>query len=189
MSSDKTELRVKIKDSFTKVDALELYSKSKQLSLNLLSLIKSLNLASDSIMGIYAPLKDEPDWQVGFGEIYDDKFAFAAIENDQMAFYKCRPSECVEKKDFGVTIKGPPKERLNKPISPEVLIIPGLAFDRNGARLGRGKGFYDKYLEKFSGSRIGVCFDFQILDAIPSMAHDQGVDYIVTNQEIIRIRE
>jgi len=189
VSSKKQELRTKIKNLFSNVETLELYSKSQKLSLNLLSLIKSLNLNPDTLIGVYAPLKDEPDWQVGFGEIYDNRLAFPAVEDEKMAFFKCRPSDCVEKKDFGVVIKGPPKQLLNKPISPPTLVIPGVAFDREGNRLGRGKGFYDKYLNEFSGFRIGVCFDFQVLDEIPSMEHDQGVDYLVTDQEIIRIRE
>lgn len=55
----------------------------------------------------------------------------------------------------------------------DVAIIPGMAFDGEGHRLGRGKGYYDRLLQYFdSVLKIGVCFDFQFLDAVPSQSHD-----------------
>ena len=67
--------------------------------------------------------------------------------------------------DFGVT---------------DVAIIPGVAFDRNGNRLGRGKGYYDRFLSHFPGIKIGICADFRLVDAIPAEAHDVKMDYVIT---------
>ncbi|MEM9064415.1 MAG: 5-formyltetrahydrofolate cyclo-ligase [Planctomycetota bacterium] len=62
------------------------------------------------------------------------------------------------------------------------VLIPGLAFDAAGRRLGRGAGFYDRFLAQLPRSvqRIGVAFDVQIVDEIPSEAHDVPVELVVT---------
>ena len=61
----------------------------------------------------------------------------------------------------------------------DVALIPGLAFDTNGHRLGRGKGYYDRFLTAFTGKTIGVCFDFQKVAEVPVDAHDVAVDRVV----------
>ncbi len=62
----------------------------------------------------------------------------------------------------------------------DLALVPGLGFDVRGRRLGRGKGHYDRLLAGFSGIKIGVAFDFQIVDEVPSEAHDVALDVIVT---------
>lgn len=65
-------------------------------------------------------------------------------------------------------------------------LIPGLAFDRNGFRLGRGKGYYDRALENFRGVKVGVLFSVQIIDAgLPNEPHDICMDYLLTEDSII----
>lgn len=62
----------------------------------------------------------------------------------------------------------------------DVAIIPGMAFDEHNHRLGRGKGFYDRLLSECKNVRkVGVCFDFQYLEAIPAEEHDVLMDAIV----------
>lgn len=62
-----------------------------------------------------------------------------------------------------------------------VSIIPGMAFDKSNHRLGRGKGYYDRLLNKFpSLYKIGVCYPFQLLDHIPADAHDITMNEVVT---------
>lgn len=61
-----------------------------------------------------------------------------------------------------------------------VAVVPGMAFDREGHRLGRGKGYYDRFLPKATEAyKIGVCFDFQKLDEIPSDKYDVKMDCII----------
>jgi 5-formyltetrahydrofolate cyclo-ligase len=58
-------------------------------------------------------------------------------------------------------------------------LIPGMAFDAEGHRLGRGKGYYDRLLPRLSRAyKMGVCFPFQMVDAVPSEPHDQKVDEV-----------
>lgn len=62
----------------------------------------------------------------------------------------------------------------------DVAIIPRVAFDRNCNRLGRGKGYYDKFLAGFCGVKIGVCLDFRLIDHIPCNQHDVPMDAVIT---------
>ncbi|MGN1229812.1 MAG: 5-formyltetrahydrofolate cyclo-ligase [Prevotella sp.] len=63
----------------------------------------------------------------------------------------------------------------------DVAIIPGMAFDRHGNRLGRGKGYYDRFLPLLPTRvyKIGVCFPFQLLDDIPVEEHDISMDAVI----------
>ena len=69
----------------------------------------------------------------------------------------------------------------------DTIIIPAVAFDKNRYRLGYGGGYYDTYLAQTSDScyKIGVCFDFQLLDKLPFESHDKQVDIVVTDKTIV----
>jgi 5-formyltetrahydrofolate cyclo-ligase len=64
----------------------------------------------------------------------------------------------------------------------DLLILPGLAFDKQGHRLGRGKGYYDKFLAGLSANTacIGLAFDFQVLRNLPFLSHDISVDNVIS---------
>ncbi len=74
-------------------------------------------------------------------------------------------------------------------LDPDVLIIPMLAFDRKGYRLGYGGGFYDRTLEKLRAIKkviaIGVAYSAQELDEVPHGSHDQALNFIMTEREVI----
>lgn len=61
----------------------------------------------------------------------------------------------------------------------DLILVPGLAFQLNGNRLGRGKGFYDKLLKNSKAYKIGICYSFQIVDHIPVDDWDETLDEIV----------
>ncbi len=71
----------------------------------------------------------------------------------------------------------------------DLIIVPGVAFDRAGFRIGYGKGFYDKLLSVANPAttRLSAAFDCQIVDAVPNEAHDQRVDIIITPTQKILI--
>ena len=62
----------------------------------------------------------------------------------------------------------------------DLTLVPGLAFDKHGWRLGRGKGFYDRLLAGLDGVRIGIAFDHQWLETVPHETLDQKMDWIIT---------
>ena len=71
----------------------------------------------------------------------------------------------------------------------DVIFVPGLAFDYKGARLGRGKGFYDRYLSSFKGVKVGVCHWTRFLNKpIPvDYGHDIFMDYILTDKQLFKV--
>lgn len=62
----------------------------------------------------------------------------------------------------------------------DLILVPGIAFDRHGCRLGRGKGFYDRLLAEMSGKTCGVAFDQQMVEAVPVEPHDVCLNCILT---------
>lgn len=66
------------------------------------------------------------------------------------------------------------------PASMELIIVPAVALDRRGNRLGRGKGFYDRLLAETTATTIGVAYDFQLFDELPVEPHDSPVDIVIT---------
>jgi 5-formyltetrahydrofolate cyclo-ligase len=68
------------------------------------------------------------------------------------------------------------------------VIVPGLAFDKRGYRVGYGGGFYDRYLKRLKGIFIGICYDFQYIHDIniETDIYDVRCDYIITDRRIIR---
>ncbi len=68
-----------------------------------------------------------------------------------------------------------------------LIIVPGVAFDANGNRLGRGGGYYDRLLDGFSGIKAAVAFEFQLFPHIPHESFDIPVNYIVTELKVIDV--
>lgn len=67
----------------------------------------------------------------------------------------------------------------------DLVIVPGVAFDRQHNRLGRGKGFYDRLLSTLSAPKIGICYDFQLKELIPIEPFDKKMDLILTEKETL----
>ena len=79
-----------------------------------------------------------------------------------------------------------PKPSDIKPIScaeMDLILVPALAFDRKGRRLGRGKGYYDRFLGNIpeSALTVGLCFDFQMMESVPTLPHDIPVRMVISN--------
>lgn len=67
----------------------------------------------------------------------------------------------------------------------DMVIVPAVAYDRRGNRVGRGKGYYDRLLSGLKALTVGMAYDFQLVDEIDAEAHDVRVDYIITDRHII----
>lgn len=81
-----------------------------------------------------------------------------------------------------------PRKKASRPKKIDLVITPGIAFDANGHRLGRGKAYYDRFLERLKNiPKIGLAFDFQIVDKLPVDNHDIPVDKVITEKRIIKI--
>ncbi len=72
----------------------------------------------------------------------------------------------------------------------DVVFVPGIAFDLNCFRIGYGGGFYDRFLAKWKiGTKIGICFDFQVVEKIPATPLDIPMDVVITEKREIRRKE
>ena len=71
----------------------------------------------------------------------------------------------------------------------ELVVVPGIAFDKKGNRVGRGKGYYDRMLPRSKAVKIGVGYDFQIVEEeIEVDAHDVGMDIVISQSRTINVR-
>lgn len=78
-------------------------------------------------------------------------------------------------------IEEPTGARFTDYTAIDLIIVPGVAFDRNGNRLGRGKGYYDRLLPRIpSAYKIGICFPFQVVEEVPAEPFDIRMDEIIT---------
>ncbi len=128
-------------------------------------------------------MDDEVNWQLELSD-FADKLAFPGTnENGEMIFFHTRYDDLIGTRVFGVTIKSPKADA--REVVPDLLLVPGLGFSRTGERLGRGKGFYDKYLKNFNGLKIGICTREQILDQVPTENHDVKMDGLITDNEVL----
>jgi 5-formyltetrahydrofolate cyclo-ligase len=89
-------------------------------------------------------------------------------------------------------IPEPPRSRrgeAGKEVPPselDVIVVPGVAFDHNGGRLGNGAGYYDRLLAEVREDAVlfGVCFESQLLDRIETEAHDVPMDFVITENNV-----
>lgn len=68
----------------------------------------------------------------------------------------------------------------------DMVVVPAVAYDRRGNRVGRGKGYYDRLLNDTRAIKVGVAYDFQLVDEIDTDPHDVAVDYVITERGILR---
>ena len=106
------------------------------------------------------------------------------ISDTQMEF---RLFEGIEKMKFSQKFKilEPIGQKIDKIEIINIAIIPGIAFDVYKNRMGRGKGFYDNFLKNKKFFKVGICFDYQILNKIPVDTHDIKMDIIISEKREI----
>lgn len=84
-------------------------------------------------------------------------------------------------------IEEPTGNNVVDPSEIDMVVVPAVAYDRKGNRLGRGKGFYDRLLKNTRATKVGVGYEFQLVDELPIEPHDIGVDIIITQNSTIVI--
>ncbi len=103
------------------------------------------------------------------------------------SFIPIRFKSFEELKPGAFGIMEPDQEGGDEEMKLDLIIVPGVAFDRNGGRIGMGKGYYDRFLEtKKEVSKVALAFSEQVLEEVPKEPYDENVDMIITEKEIIR---
>lgn len=108
---------------------------------------------------------------------------FPRIEGERMVFCDCSTLDEKSFRTGAFGIKEPVDTQV--PVDPEsidIVVLPAVAYNEEGTRLGQGKGFYDRFYAEIKGKKpllLGVCYDFQISSEIPVEEHDISADVIV----------
>lgn len=99
------------------------------------------------------------------------------VKGDKMLIKPFTSTDELRKSDMGIWEPETQKEYMRQI---DLVIAPGIAFDKKKNRLGRGKGYYDKYFNGKKVTKIGVCYDFQLLENIPVEPFDVKMDIVIT---------
>lgn len=130
----------------------------------------------------FMPLGDEPPLREAVERWAQTKrVVVPKVEGDQMSFYDFR-AEQMSPGAFG--IDEPQCSELCPPEQIEVMVVPAVGFTRRGARMGRGRGYYDRYLGVAEAAhiyKIGTCFACQLVDELPTEPHDVAMDRVVAH--------
>ena len=126
---------------------------------------------------LYAPLHDEPDVERLFDPAKRVCFPRFKLDRGYQSAIVETVQELVVGK-FGIK-EPPPKADEMSGSSIDITLVPGLAFDEACNRLGRGRGFYDRWLPQVSGIKIGIGFDHQLIGVLPKEPHDHQLDMVV----------
>lgn len=181
--SIKSELRKSYKSIRKNIEGKSL----KDIAINS-NLIKLQSLMSYDTILFYAALKDEADIDLSVKAALScgKKVALPVCidNNGKMQYYYIRSFDDLKIASFGVR---EPDIKACKPVKSfdnAICIVPAIAFDKAGHRIGYGKGYYDRFLCNFNGVSIGVAYDECVTDSLPYDKYDIPVDYLVTQSGV-----
>ena len=182
-SAERKELRQK-RDSLENREKLSDIIADKFLSSDLYS--------KAEVLLLYYSAGSEVSTEKVFAQALKDNkkvaFPICLDSNGVMDFYYVKDSSDIEEGMYG--IKAPKKTCEKYTDSKNSLcVVPALAFDRCGYRLGYGKGYYDRFLERFSGTSVGFCFEEMLQDELPRKFFDKKTDYLITDKMIYKITD
>ncbi len=192
--TSKVFIREKIRKIRQSLDEAEIISKSREVEKNyykstedekiknlLIYMAGSKEVQTKNIINacikkniaVYLPAVDVLKGKISFYRVYN-------INNE------------LEKGPFGICQPKIDERNLLKDENTiDLVVVPGLAFDKRGGRIGSGKGFYDKFLASVPSCKsvIALAFEYQIVDEITLSSHDISMDKIITENRIISCRE
>ena len=130
---------------------------------------------------IYLPLPEEVDTKPIIEEFFRLKKTVVVpkVSGDRLELHEISSFSDLAPGAFGV-LEPNFHDTFVSASSVDVFIVPGVAFDKKGYRIGYGRGYYDKLLKEFNGKTIGLAFSLQIVNKIPKEEHDIRVDKVIT---------
>lgn len=127
---------------------------------------------------LYYPLPDEADLRPLIVKLADRRILLPVVVGDDLELRLYEDEDKLSEGAFHIL--EPQGKAFTNYEEIEAALIPGVAFTREGDRLGRGKGFYDRLLSRLTKTyKIGVCWPFQIVEAIPHEEHDIRMDKVI----------
>ena len=172
---DKKELRAQIKlikKQHTKEQLLE------QSEIILSKLEQHPDFQNAHIVMLYSALPDEVQTQAFLEKWrHEKKIILPTVVGDDIIPVELAGNTGFAVGDFNIL------EPQNEPYHGDydLIVVPGVAFDKNGNRIGRGRGYYDRFLCKhLNVKRIGICFDFQLVNDVPTEPNDIKMDEVIS---------
>ncbi len=182
----KKQLRADCKQSRKNMNSAEKETYDKKIKNKLLNLF--IFRDSQTVL-TYVSTDIEVDTRGLLEELFKSKKTVAVprCENKDgdMAFYIIKSFDDLESGYCGVLEPIPQKCEILTEFENSVCIVPAFLFDKKGYRLGYGKGYYDRFLAKYTGITVGICYDNNITDSLFHGKYDRTVNMIVTDKRII----
>ena len=149
-------------------------------------LINTKEYQKSKVIALYSNISSEVETKELIKiSLESKKVVLPKINKDNtMDFYEIN---CLKDLEVGAFNIKEPKIKNKKPIKKEeidLMIIPGICFDKSKNRIGYGKGYYDKYLSNTNIKKIGLCYEEQITKEIKSDKTDISLDYLITEMKI-----
>ncbi len=178
---NKEELRKKFKIIRDNIN-----NRDKKSSEIIKRLINTKEYQKSKVIALYSNISSEVETKELIKiSLENKKVVLPKINKDNtMDFYEIK---CLKDLEIGAFNIKEPKVKNKKPIKKEeidLMIIPGICFDKNKNRIGYGKGYYDKYLSNTNIKKIGLCYEEQITKEIKSDKTDISLDYLITEIKI-----
>ena len=112
------------------------------------------------------------------------KILLPVIDGDDLRLLPYSGNDSLKPGIFGI-LEPNPDSPTTAEEEIDLIVVPGVAFDRKRNRMGRGKGYYDRLLANLQAPKVGICFGFQLLPSIPTEPFDKKMDSIITEEGVI----
>ena len=180
----KKNIRKQFLECRKQLDLLTYFRLSQQVQRRL---IDSEYFAKAKTLALYDPINNE----VATGQIFaaaqelEKRVYYPRVAGDDLEFIEVHTTDELVPGAFGVA--EPVSGEMISVAELDLIVVPGVAFDLRGHRLGYGRGFYDRQLAERSVATVavGLCFEMQLCDLLPSENHDQALDYVATETRFI----
>ena len=183
MMEAKTLLRQAIRDRLARMSDTDRRVESQVISRELVKLIG----ADIKAVAVYMPYLDEPNIVSLITNLLEQKFVICMpkVDRNHMSMHQITSLEDVNRNPMTNILE----PTLDAPIDEaqiDCVIVPGRAFTKEGLRMGRGNGGYDRWItlqrkRNPKTNYIGVCFDCQIVQELPTESHDERMDMVITS--------
>ena len=182
LSEEKKSLRARLRREFQGIPSTRL----EYLSRRLLEAVEAHErFRKARVVMLFHPLPDEPDLRPLMERYKDTKtLLLPVVEGSEMTVRRYEGKDTLRIGAYGIF--EPVGDTFARYADIDLVLVPGMAFTTDGRRLGRGGGYYDRFLSRSDvhAYTLGVCFPFRILDILPTDTNDVDVDEVVMTRGV-----
>jgi 5-formyltetrahydrofolate cyclo-ligase len=180
----KEEIRREVKAKLKQIDSIRFQLAGEKIC-QMIGGIDAWTKAGN-ILGYFAlPFEIPMDNFINFAIESGKKIFFPVIQNEFMVYYQWQKGEPTKLNQFGI-LEPLTGKKWQAELGPSIILVPGLAFATDGSRLGRGKGYFDRFLAGISEKirdqifTVGICLQEQIIQRLPQAKWDEKLDRVIS---------